>query len=303
MEEVIIIGGGPAGMTAGLYACRAKLKALMIEKLVPGGQILSTDWVDNYPGFPEGISGFDLVDRMRQQAERFGLSIISDEVTGIDFSGPEKVIQGAGQTYRAKSVIIASGALHRRLGVPGEERLTGRGVSYCATCDGPFYQGQEIAVVGGGDSAVQEAVYLTRFATKVYLIHRRDQLRATRILQEKALTNPKIEPIWKNVVESIEGLDQVEGLRIKNADGSDRRDLKVQGTFIYVGIQPNTDWLQGAVSMDPQGFILTDQNMATSDPGVFAAGDVRQKLVRQISTAVGDAATAVLAVEGYLGCL
>ena len=200
-------------------------------------------------------------------------------------------------------MIIASGAMYKRLGVPGEERLTGRGVSYCATCDGPFYQGQEIAVVGGGDSAVQEAVYLTRFATKVYLIHRRDQLRATRVLQEKALTNPKIEPLWKNVVESIEGADQVEALRIKNADGSGGRTLEVQGAFIYVGIQPNTHWLQGAVSLDSQGFIPTDQTMATSIPGVFAAGDVRQKLVRQISTAVGDAATAVLAVEDYLGSL
>ena len=303
MEEVIIIGGGPAGMTAGIYACRAKLKTLMIESLVPGGQVLSTDWVDNYPGFPEGISGFDLVDRMRQQAERFGLKIASDEVMGVDFGRPEKFIQGAGQTYQAKSVIIASGAKYKRLGVPGEERLTGRGVSYCATCDGPFYQGQEIAVVGGGDSAVQEAVYLTRFATKVYLIHRRDQLRATRVLQEKALTNPKIEPLWKTVVESIEGEDQVQALRLKNADGSGLRTLAVQGAFIYVGIQPNTPWLQGALALDPQGFIPTDQTMATSIPGVFAAGDVRQKLVRQISTAVGDAATAVLAVEGYLGLL
>lgn len=290
-------------MTAGIYACRAKLKTLMIEKLVPGGQVLSTDWVDNYPGFPEGISGFDLVDRMRQQAERFGLSVVSDEVAGVDFSGPEKVIQGAGKTYQAQSVIIASGAMYKRLGVPGEERLTGRGVSYCATCDAPFYQGQEIAVVGGGDSAVQEALYLTRFAAKIYLIHRRDELRATRVLQEKALNNPKIEPIWKTVVESIEGADQVEALRVKNADGSGGRTLKVQGAFIYVGIQPNTQWLQGTVSLDPQGFILTDQAMATSIPGVFAVGDVRQKLVRQISTAVGDAATAVLAVEGYLDSL
>jgi thioredoxin reductase (NADPH) len=303
MEEVIIIGGGPAGLTAGIYACRAKLKTLMIEKLVPGGQVLSTDWVDNYPGFPEGISGFDLVDRMRQQAERFGLTVASDEVTGVDFSRPEKFLQGANGTYQAKSVIIASGARYKRLGVPGEERLTGRGVSYCATCDGPFYQGQEISVVGGGDSAVQEAVYLTRFASKVYLIHRRDQLRATRVLQEKALTNPKIEPLWKTVVESIEGPDQVEALRLKNADGSGGRTLAVQGAFIYVGIQPDTQWLQGALSLDSQGFVLTDQTMATTIPGVFAAGDARQKLVRQISTAVGDAATAVLAVEDYLSSL
>ena len=222
-----------------MYAWRSRLKTLLIEKLIPGGQVLTTDWVDNYPGFPEGVSGFDLVDKMRQQAERFDLPVVPDEVTGVDFSGPEKVIQGAGQTYRAKTVIIASrGRLIRNWGSPGKLQLTGRGVSYCATCDGPFFRDQEIAVVGGGDTAVQEAVYLTRFAKKVYLIHRRDQLRATRILQEKALTNPKIEPIWKTVVESIEGADQVEAMRIKNTDGSGSRILRCREFLSMWGSNP-----------------------------------------------------------------
>ena len=299
-HDVIIVGGGPAGLTAGIYARRSKLEALLIEKMAPGGQVLSTHWVDNYPGFPEGIAGFDLSDRMRQQAERFGLSIVSDEITGASLEGPEKVIRGVEREYRTRAVIVASGAVWKKLGVPGEERLAGRGVSYCATCDGPFYQDLEVAVVGGGDSAVQEAVYLTRFAKKVYLIHRRDQLRACRILQEKALSHPKVEPLWKRVVESVEGTDQVEALRLKALDGLVPETLPVQGVFVYVGIQPNTDWLRGLVPLDPQGFIPTDERMATPVPGVFAAGDVRKKMVRQISTAVGDAATALLAAEHYL---
>jgi thioredoxin reductase (NADPH) len=298
--DVIIVGGGPAGLTAGIYARRSKLETLLIEKMAPGGQVLSTHWVDNYPGFPEGLAGYELSDRMRQQAERFGLSITSDEITGASLEGPEKVIQGVDRHYRTRAVIVASGAVWKKLGVPGEERLAGRGVSYCATCDGPFYQDLEVAVVGGGDSAVQEAVYLTRFVKKVYLIHRRDQLRACRILQEKALTHPKVEPLWKRVVESVEGGDQVEALKIKAVDGSAREVLPVQGVFIYVGIQPNTDWLPGTVQLDAQGFIPTDDRMATNVPGVFAAGDVRRKMVRQISTAVGDAATALLAAEHYL---
>jgi thioredoxin reductase (NADPH) len=299
-HDVIIVGGGPAGLTAGIYARRSKLEALLIEKMAPGGQVLSTHWVDNYPGFPEGIAGFDLSERMRQQAERFGLAIVSDEITGASLDGPEKVIRGVEREYRTRAVIVASGAVWKKLGVPGEERLAGRGVSYCATCDGPFYQDLEVAVVGGGDSAVQEAVYLTRFAKKVYLIHRRDQLRACRILQEKALSHPKVVPLWKRLVESVEGTDQVEALRLKGPDGLVPETLPVQGVFVYVGIQPNTEWLRDLVPLDPQGFIPTDERMATQVPGVFAAGDVRKKMVRQISTAVGDAATALLAAEHYL---
>jgi thioredoxin reductase (NADPH) len=298
--DLVIIGGGPAGLTSGLYARRSRLNTLLIEKLIPGGQILTTDWVDNYPGFPEGISGFDLVDKMRRQAERFELPIISDEVVSLSLQGSEKIISGTQGVYTAKALIIASGATHKKLGVPGEEILGGKGVSYCATCDGPFFRDQEIAVVGGGDTAVQEALYLTRFVKKIYLIHRRDQLRATKILQERALSDPAIQPVWNAVVESIQGKDQVEEIRIRKVDGSPGQAFSVQGVFVFVGILPNTDWLKGSFPLDPQGFIETNSDLATSIPGIFAAGDVRQKQLRQISTAVGDGATAVFSVERYL---
>jgi thioredoxin reductase (NADPH) len=301
--DMIIVGGGPAGLTAGLYARRSRLNTLLIERLIPGGQVLTTDWVDNYPGFPEGISGFDLVDKMRRQAERFELPVINDEIVSLSLQGSEIVLKGAQETYRAKTLVIASGAAHRKLGVPGEEVLGGKGVSYCATCDGPFFRDQEIAVVGGGDTAVQEALFLTRFAKKIFLIHRRDQLRATQILQEKALTHPAIQPVWNSIVESILGTDQVEGIRIKGKDGSSERTLPVQGVFVLVGTLPNTDWLKPTGLLDPQGFIQTNEHMATSIPGIFAAGDVRQKILRQISTAVGDGATAVFAAERYLEAL
>jgi thioredoxin reductase (NADPH) len=301
--DMIIVGGGPAGLTAGLYARRSRLNTLLVEKLIPGGQVLTTDWVDNYPGFPEGISGFDLVEKMRTQVERFELPIISDEIQSLSLQGSEKILKGTQGSYRTKTLVIASGATHKKLGVPGEDLLGGKGVSYCATCDGPFFRDQEIAVVGGGDTAVQEALYLTRFAKKVYLIHRRDQLRATRILQEKALAHGTIQPVWNTVVESIQGTDQVEGIKVKNRDGSGWQTISIQGVFILIGIMPNSDWAKPVIALDPQGFIPTDENMTTSIPGVFAAGDVRQKLLRQISTAVGDGAAAVFAAEAYLEAL
>jgi thioredoxin reductase (NADPH) len=301
--EMIIVGGGPAGLTAGLYARRSRLNTLLIEKLIPGGQVLTTDWIDNYPGFPEGISGFDLVEKMRQQAERFELPIISDEIVSLSIQGPDKILKGTQGTYRTKTLVIASGAAHKKLGVPGEGLLGGKGISYCATCDGPFFRDQEIAVVGGGDTAVQEALYLTRFAKKIYLIHRRDQLRACKILQEKALANPVIQPVWNAQVESILGTDSVEEVRIKKVDDSPGQTLPVNGIFIFVGILPNTDWLKGTLSLDTQGFIRTNDRLATSVQGIFAAGDVRKKLLRQISTAVGDGATAVFAAERYLETL
>jgi thioredoxin reductase (NADPH) len=300
---MIIVGGGPAGLTAGLYARRSRLNTLLIEKLIPGGQVLTTDWVDNYPGFPEGISGFDLTDKMRQQAERFELPIISDEILSLSIQGPDKILKGNQGTYKARTLVIASGAVHRKLGVPGEELLGGKGVSYCATCDGPFFRDQEIAVVGGGDTAVQEALYLTRFVKKIYLIHRRDQLRACKLLQEKSLAHPLIQPVWNAQVESILGTDGVEGVRIKKMDGSPDQTLQVKGIFVFVGILPNTDWLKGTLSLDTQGFIRTNDRLATSVRGIFAAGDVRKKLFRQISTAVGDGATAVFAAERYLETL
>jgi len=301
--DLIIIGGGPAGLTAGLYAQRGKLKTLLIEKLIPGGQILTTDWVDNYPGFPEGVSGFDLVEKMRSQTERFELPIVSDEISSLSVKGHDKVIAGTQNTYTAKSVIIASGAVHKKLGVPGEALLGGKGVSYCATCDGPFFRDQEVAVIGGGDTAVQEAIFLTRFTKKVYLIHRRDQYRACRMLQDKALANEGIQPIWNAQVEKIIGTEEVEGVRLKMVDGSPDRGLPVKGVFIFVGIKPNTEWLSGLLALDGEGFIKTNDRMATSVRGIFAAGDVRHKIFRQISTAVGDGATAAFAAERYLETL
>ena len=301
--DMIIVGGGPAGLTAGLYARRSRLNTLLIEKLIPGGQVLTTDWVDNYPGFPEGISGFDLVEKMRLQVERFELPVVNDEIVSLSLQGSEKLLKSTQGTYRAKTLVIASGATHRKLGVPGEDLLGGKGVSYCATCDGPFFRDQEIAVIGGGDTAVQESLFLTRFAKKIFLIHRRDQLRATQILQEKALAHPAIQPVWNSIVESILGTDQVEGIRIKDKNGSSERTLPVQGVFVLVGTSPNTDWLKPAVQLDPQGFIQTNEHMETSIPGIFAAGDARQKILRQISTAVGDGATAVFAAERYLEAL
>ncbi len=264
---------------------------------------MTTDWVDNYPGFPEGISGFDLVEKMRLQAERFELPFISDEIVSLSLQGPDILLTGTQGTYKTKSLVIASGAAHKKLGVPGEDVLGGKGVSYCATCDGPFFRDQEIAVVGGGDTAVQEALFLTRFAKKVYLIHRRDQLRACQLLQEKALDHTAIQPVWNSIVESIQGTDQVEGIRLRKKDGSSGGTISVQGVFILVGTKPNTEWLKPIVPLDSQEFVQTDDNMATSIPGIFAAGDVRQKLLRQISTAVGDGATAVFAAERYLETL
>jgi thioredoxin reductase (NADPH) len=303
LYDLIIVGGGPAGLTAGLYAQRSRVKTLLIERLIPGGQILTTDWVDNYPGFPEGISGFDLMDKMRRQTERFELPIVSDECLSLSFEGPEKVITGAQGVYGTKALIIASGATHKKLGAPGEELLGGKGVSYCATCDGPFFREQDVAVVGGGDTAVQEALYLTRFVKKIYLIHRRDQLRATRILQERALAHPHIQPLWNAVVELIQGTEQVEAIKVKKVDGSPGEILPVQGVFVFVGIQPTTEWLKGTLPLDTQGFIQTNGEMETNIPGIFAAGDCRQKRFRQVSTAVGDGATAVFSAERYLETL
>lgn len=298
--DLVIIGGGPAGMTAGIYAARARMKAVLIEKLVPGGQVLITDWIENYPGFPEGIAGADLVAKISEQADRMGLEIENDEVTGLDFSEPVKKIILSDKTITTRAVIIASGASPRKLGVPGEDKFYGKGLSTCATCDGPFYKDRIVAAVGGGDTAVQESLFLTKFAKKVYLIHRRDQLRATGILRERALANEKIEILWDTVLTGINGFFNVENIDLKNVKSGESRTLAVDGCFIWVGINPNTRFLKGAVKTDEYGFIVTDANMQTSVPGVFAAGDVRNTALRQISTAVGDAALATFSAEHYI---
>lgn len=298
--DLVIIGGGPAGLTAGLYASRARLNVILIEKVVPGGQVLISDWIENYPGFPEGISGPDLIQKMTEQVKKFDLNIESNEVISLDLSDPVKKIELSDRTITSYTIIIATGASPRKLGIPGEDIFLGRGLSTCATCDGPFFKDKIVAAVGGGDTAVQESIFLTKFVKKVYLIHRRDQLRATRILQERAFANDKIEFIWDSVLTGIDGLSNVEKVTIKNVKTGETKELSVDGCFIWTGILPNTEFLKNEVKVDDYGFIIVDSNMQSSVPGVFAAGDVRSTGLRQIVTAVGDAARAVFSAEHYI---
>ena len=300
MENLIIIGAGPAGLTAGLYAARAQLTAILLEKFAPGGQILTTDRVENYPGFPEGISGFELVDRMKRQAERFGLVIQSNEVSRLEFARDRKIVVTDKGHLETRTLILACGATPRKLGIEGESDLTGRGVSYCATCDGPFYRDQDVAVIGGGDTALEEAVFLTRFAGKVHIIHRRDELRGIKVLQDRAKADEKINIVWDTVPTRIAGEAGVEAVDLKNLKTGEASRLPVQGVFVFIGYDPNNDLVKGLVDLDKHGFIVTDNNMQTSVPGVFAAGDIRSKILRQISTAVGEGATAAFAAEKYL---
>jgi len=298
--DVLIIGGGPAGLSAGLYVLLVLLSALLIEKGIFGGQIANTEHVENYPGFPDGISGYELGQLMYQQAEKFGLETIAAEVTGLELSERGKVIKTTEGEFVARAVIIAGGAEPNRLGVPGEEEFLGKGVSYCATCDGAFFREQVVAVVGGGNSAVEEAMLLTRFASKVILIHRRNQLRASRLHQERAFTNPKIEFIWDTVVEEITGPDKVRGLTVHNVRTDLISTVEVSGVFLYVGLHPETDYLRGLLTLDEEKRIPTTQGMETEIPGIFAAGDIRKNSPRQVITAAGEGATAALSAEKYL---
>jgi thioredoxin reductase (NADPH) len=298
--DLVIIGGGPAGLTAGLYAARARLNVILIEKIVPGGQVIISDLIENYPGFPEGISGPDLVQRMTDQVKRFDLNIENNEVIAIDLSNPVKKITLNDRTITTHTIIIATGASPKKLGVPGEDTFFGKGISSCATCDGPFFKDSVVAAVGGGDTAVQESLFLTKFVKKLYLVHRRDRLRAEAILQERALASDKIEFIWNSVLTGINGLSHVENISVQNVKTGDITELSVDGCFIWVGILPNTQFLKDAVKLDEQGFIIADLNMKTSVPGVFTAGDVRTTTLRQISTAVGDAAIAAFSAEQYI---
>jgi thioredoxin reductase (NADPH) len=297
--DLVIIGAGPAGLTAGIYAARARMNVLLLEKSAPGGQILITDWIENYPGFPEGISGYDLSEKMKIQAESLGLKIESAEVHSLNLSGEAKEIILKDRALTTKSLIIASGASPKKLGI-GEEKFFGKGVSFCATCDGPFFKEKTVVAVGGGDTAVQETIFLTKFAKKVYLVHRRNELRAAKILQERALKNEKIEFVWDSVVTGVEGFFGVEGVKIKNLKTNEENTIKANGCFIWVGILPNTSFLNDSVKTDEFGFILADAKMQTSVPGVFTAGDVRDTPLRQIATAVGDAAIAAVSAEHYI---
>jgi thioredoxin reductase (NADPH) len=301
--QLIIIGGGPAGLSAGLYASRSKLDTLLIEKAGLGGQILNAEMVENYPGFPQGISGSELGALIAQQATKYGLPTAFAEVQGIEIRGEEKIVSTSEGKYRAKAVIIAGGSEHSKLGVPGEEEFLGRGISYCAMCDGAFFRDQVVAVVGGGNVALNDALFLTRFATKAIVIHRRDQLRATKILQERAFANPRVEFLWDTVVESITGDKLVREIRLRNVKTGKKSSLGVSGVFIAVGLRPNTGYLKGLLALDEGGFIPVNNQMETEVPGVFAAGDIRAGSIRQVVSAAGDGATAAIVAERFLSSM
>ena len=298
--DVVIIGGGPAGLTAGLYASRAKLNSLLIERGLVGGQIANAERVENYPGFPEGISGSELGQLMHQQATKYGLKTLLAEVTGIELQGGQKVIRTTEGDFIAKVVIIASGSERQKLGVPGEEKFTGKGVSYCATCDAAFFREQPVAVAGGGNAAITEALHLAKFASKVTVIHRRNQLRASLILQEKAFSQPKIAFLWNSIVEKIEGGDLVKRIRLRQVKSGEESALEVAGIFISIGLKPNTNYLKGILPLDITGHIITDEKMETKIPGIFAAGDIRHNSARQVITAAGDGATAAIYAEKFI---
>ncbi|MGI6488350.1 MAG: thioredoxin-disulfide reductase [Syntrophothermaceae bacterium] len=296
--DVIIIGGGPAGLTAGMYVARARLNVLLLEAAVPGGNAALTDRIENYPGFPFGISGPDLMDQFRIQAERFGLQIKMSQVTGLEVTAAGKKVVTPEGAYLAPVVIIASGVRRQELGVPGEAELAGRGVSYCATCDGPFFEERKVAVVGGGDSAIEEALYLSTLASTVYVIHRRDQLRANRTTQEKALANPKLQFKFNRVVERIMGEGKLNSLLLKDTVTGEKEELPVDGVFVSIGMKPAADFISGLTLRN--GYIVTDEEMRTGVPGILAAGDIRYKTVRQVATAVGDGAIAGLTATRLL---
>ena len=298
--EVVIIGGGPAGLAAGLYASRARLNSLLIEKGLVGGQIADAELVENYPGFVDGVSGLELGQLMHQQATKYGLNTIIAEVTSIELQGEKKVVMTTKGNFTTKAVIITSGSERRKLGIPGEDKFTGRGVSYCATCDAFFFKEQPVAVVGGGNAAITEALYLTKFAAKVIVIHRREQLRATRILQEKAFSEPKIEFLWNTVVEEIEGDDKVKQLKLRQVKTSEKTTLDVSGVFVAIGLTPGTGFLRGVLPLDAAGYIATNDRMETEIPGIFAAGDIRLNSARQVITAAGDGATAAIYAEKFI---
>lgn len=301
MYDVIIAGTGPAGLTAAIYGTRARLNMLVFEEnYMSGGQVVNTYEVDNYPGLPE-ISGMDLSLKFREHAEKLGAEFVRAKVNKIEVKEDgTKIVETESGTYETRAFILATGAHHRLLNVPGEESLSGMGVSYCATCDGAFYKGSDVAVIGGGDVAVEDAIFLARGCRKVYVVHRRDELRAAKSLQEKLFSLPNVEMVWDSVVDSIEGEEQVDAIRIKNIKDGTVRAISVDGVFVAVGITPDSDLLKGIAKMDEGGYILADESCRTSVPGIFAAGDVRKKPLRQIITAAADGANAITSVEKYL---
>lgn len=299
--EVVIIGGGPAGLSAGIYTARARLGSLLVEKGIIGGLITIAEWVENYPGFPEGISGLDLTDFMHRQATKFGLETLTAEVTGIELEGKRKIVKTSEGDFMAKAVIAAGGSDRVQLNVPGEKEFIGRGVSYCATCDAAFFVDRTVALVGGGDAAITEALHLTKFASKVIVIHRRDELRATRIVQERAFAEPKIEFLWNSIVEGVEGEGVVERLKLRNVVTKEESTLDVSGVFVSIGFKPNTGCLRDILPLDAAGYIVTNEKMETEVPGVLAAGDIRRNSIRQVIAAAGDGATAAIYAGKFIG--
>jgi thioredoxin reductase (NADPH) len=297
--EVIIIGGGPAGLTAGLYTSRAGLKSLLVERGIIGGQIINATLVENYPGFPQGISGAELGSLIHQQAVKYGLEVVTADVTGIAQGQPHSISTTEGD-FEAIAIIIAAGSQYRKMGVLGEESLSGHGVSYCATCDGFFFRDREVAVVGGGDTAITDALELTRHVKKVYVIHRRDQLRAGQVLQQRAFAQPKLEFIWNTVVEEILGEKLLSGLKLRNVKTGQSSILKVAGVFVAVGLMPNSQQFSNILEVNDTGYIVTDETMSTSTAGIFAAGDIRRNSPRQVAAAVGDGANAAVSAFKYV---
>jgi len=309
LHDIIIIGGGPAGLTAGLYARRAGMETVLLERYLPGGQMLLTERIDNYPAFPDGVTGPELAERMKAQACGVGLIIEQNNVIEIkeekykEFRKTFRIIIESGEEYRGLSIIFATGAAWKHLDVPGEEKFTGRGVSYCATCDGPMFKNKKVAVVGGGDKAVEEGMYLAKFASEVTLIHRRDRLRAAKILQEALTKNNKIKLCLNSIISSIEGDKVVSGVKVKNTRDGAEKDIPCQGVFIFVGIKPNSVLLKNMVKTDEKGYILTDSDMNTSSEGIFACGDVRKKTLQQVVVATGEGAQAAVSAQRYVETL
>ncbi|MFP4070669.1 MAG: thioredoxin-disulfide reductase [Desulfovibrionales bacterium] len=298
--DALVIGGGPAGMTAALYLLRAGVSVAQVEKLAPGGQVLMTEWIDNYPGFPKGIRGYELADLFAAHLDGFTLDRYTEDVRAIEPAPGNNRVQIGDEWIIAKSIVICSGAKYRNLNVPGEAKLAGKGVSYCAICDGQFFRDQVVACIGGGDTALEEATYLTKLVKKLYLIHRRDTFRGAKVYQDKVMADPKIERIMDTKVTEILGDTGITGVRIQNVKTKATSVLTVDGAFIFVGITPQVDFLPSELTRDPGGFIVTDANMKTNLPGIFAAGDVRSKICRQVTTAVGDGATAAYSAGQFL---
>jgi thioredoxin reductase (NADPH) len=302
-NDVVIIGAGPAGLAAAIYAGRARLDTLVLERATPGGQILLSDFIENYPGFTEGIAPFQLMENIRKQAERFGAKIVMDDVQEIRKHETHWQIRGNRGEYMSKAVLVATGSDHRKLGLQGEERLTGRGISFCATCDGAFFQNKVVAVVGGGDWALTEALFLTKFCREVKIIHRRDQLRAVKILQERAFDNPKIKVLWETVVDRISGDERLESVTIRNVKDNKTSELELDGLFISIGTIPNNKILDNLAELNEWGKVKVGKNMATGQPGLYAAGDLTDACPEQMATAVGTGVTAAIAITEYLNYL